>query len=201
MKRLLFGTANPAKLKFIRTALATVPVDVVDPVSLGIELGVDEDGRTPEENAEKKARLHFAASKMPTLATDAGLYIEKLSPEKQPGVYVRRIYGRRRDVTDEEVLGYYVGELERVGGESPGRWNVAMALMTAADQITVESYVLEVVFSCMPSKMVIPGAPLSSLMMEPVERVYYAEMAVGERLDSERIRAFIQEHLEVHRLS
>ena len=90
-KQILFGTTNSAKIELIRAYLKALPVNVLSPKDLDIDIDVDENGLTPIENAEKKARAYFALARIPTFSIDAGLRIEKFPEEDQPGVFVRRI--------------------------------------------------------------------------------------------------------------
>ncbi|HWI63694.1 MAG TPA: hypothetical protein VNT75_17810 [Symbiobacteriaceae bacterium] len=62
------------------------------------------------------------------LPIDTGLYVDRFPPEKQPGQFVRRIHGDRREATDDDLLAYYIQELTAVGGESPGTWVLGMGL-------------------------------------------------------------------------
>jgi len=118
--QILLGTANPAKVHIVRAALEPLPVDILTPAGLNIKVVVTEDGQSTAENAERKARAYFAAARMRTLAIDGGLHIVGLPEEKQPGVFVRRIQGRERDVTDAQVLDHYAQELAKIGGETVG---------------------------------------------------------------------------------
>jgi len=196
-KRILFGTANQAKIDHIRAFLRTLPVEILTPRDLNINLVVREDGKSPEENAEKKAKAYFAESNIPTLAIDAGLYIEKFTDEKQPGVFVRRVHGLERDATDEEILDHYVRELDRVGGESIGVWRVCVALAASVDRIFLQSYSLETVLTSRASDVMIPGAPVSSLMIDPATGQYYSEMAYEDRPDSKWILEIMSQYVEL----
>jgi len=71
-KQILLGTTNQAKLDIVRTAVEFLPIEVLTLDDLGIDVDVREDGRSTEENAEKKARAYFAEAHIATLATDGG---------------------------------------------------------------------------------------------------------------------------------
>ncbi|MBU0492355.1 MAG: hypothetical protein KKA73_29240 [Chloroflexi bacterium] len=179
-KRVLLGTTNPAKAGHVRALLEPLPIEMLSARDLGIDIVVREDGCTLEENAVIKARAYFARSHIPTLATDAGLYIERLPAEKQPGMFVRRIHGGDHRVSDEEVLAYYAHELGQVGGESAGVWQLAIALVVSPDKTFSQSGSRRTVFTSRPSDTRIPGAPLSSLTLDPATRRYYSEIAYRE---------------------
>jgi 8-oxo-dGTP diphosphatase len=195
-KRILLGTANPAKINRFRAYLATLPIEILSPGDLGISMDVEENGKTPQENAEIKARAYLAESSIPTLAVDAGLTIERFPNEKQPGVFVRRIRGTGEAVSDEEILGYYARELDRIGGQTVGRWEVGLALVTPGGKTFSHAFNLQTRFTSARSTALISGEPLSSLMTGPTTGKYYSEMADEERPDARWIREFVSEHVE-----
>jgi inosine/xanthosine triphosphate pyrophosphatase family protein len=195
-RRILLGTANQAKINRFRAYLATLPIEILSLGDLGIARDVEEDGKTPQENAEIKARAYFAESNIPTLAVDAGLTIERFPNEKQPGVFVRRIRGTGEAVSDEEILGYYARELDRIGGETVGKWEVGIALVTLGGKTFSHTFDLQARFTATRSAALKAGEPLSSLMTDPTTGKYYSELADEERPDSRWIREFVSEHLE-----
>jgi inosine/xanthosine triphosphate pyrophosphatase family protein len=196
VKELLIGTTNPAKVQIVRASVESLPVRIVTPDDLGLQIDVPEEGRSTAENAETKARAFFAAACMPTLAIDGGLYIEGLPAEKQPGVLVRRIYGGDRDPTDEEVLDYYARELENIGGESIGLWKGAHVLVISDDQIFVDTSYFRTILTSRRKGGVIPGAPLDALAIDPITGRYYSEMAWIERPEVRWMSAFLKQHLD-----
>jgi XTP/dITP diphosphohydrolase len=195
-KRLLLGTTNQVKTNIVREAVQSLPLQILSLSDLNIGIEVTEDGDSPEENAEKKARVYFAEARMPTLTIDGALYIEKFSLEKQPGVLVRRIYGGSREVADKELLDYYVRELEKVGGESLGIWRAGFVLMTAHDQIFRRSFLLKVKFTAKKKGRAHPGSPLDVMMVDPTTGKYYSEMAYQEREDFRWAFEFMKQHLK-----
>lgn len=70
--------------------LADVPVEVVTPRELGIELDVVENGTSYEENARKKAEEFAAAGGCIALADDSGIEVDAL--DGRPG-YLSARYG------------------------------------------------------------------------------------------------------------
>jgi inosine/xanthosine triphosphate pyrophosphatase family protein len=196
MKELFLGTTNPAKVHIVRASVESLPVKIVTPDDLRLQVEVQEDGRSTAENAEIKARTFFAVVHMPTLAIDGGLHIEGFAAEKQPGVFVRRIYGRDRAVTDEEVLDYYVRELENVGGESMGLWRGSMVLVISDDQIFADSFSFKTILTSWKKGGVTPGAPLDALTIEPTTGRYFSEMAWKERPDAQWVFEFVKRHLD-----
>ena len=100
MKRLLYATGNKYKIESMRERVK----------GTDIEINVVEDGKTVVENARKKAKAYYDATKIPTIAGDTALFIEKF--EEQPGLYVHRVNGK--ELTIEETLEYYVRELKKL---------------------------------------------------------------------------------------
>jgi 8-oxo-dGTP diphosphatase len=173
-----------------------LPAEIVSLRELGIEIDVVEDGRTPEENARKKARAYSTASNLPTLAVDGGLHIARFAAEKQPGVHVKRIHRTGRAIVDREILAHYARELDRVGGQSTATWQIAIVLMASADRVFAETFSLEVVLTTRKQGPLRPGEPLTSLMVDPTTGRHYAEMTYGERPDSRQVLTFMSECLD-----
>lgn len=116
-KRLLFGTGNTAKLSVMQRRLAALNIEIIGLKDLNTAIPeVIEDGRTPLENAEKKARSYYEAFHMPLFSCDSGLYIDGIPEELQPGVHVRTIGGKY--LSDEEMLAYYSDLVRRYGTRS-----------------------------------------------------------------------------------
>ena len=84
MPKLLIATNNPGKAAELRALLEGCGWELVTPADLGIELDVDEDGETYEENARKKALAGAQASGLVTLADDSGIEIAAMAGE--PGL-------------------------------------------------------------------------------------------------------------------
>jgi XTP/dITP diphosphohydrolase len=91
MKKLLIATNNPGKLTEYRELLADLPIELTSPATEGIDLDVEETGKSFEENAVLKARALADISGLPTLADDSGLEVMALSGE--PGIYSSRYAG------------------------------------------------------------------------------------------------------------
>lgn len=91
-KRIVFATGNQNKMREIRMILADLGVEIYSMKELGVDIDIEENGKTFEENAEIKARA--VAQILPDdiiLADDSGLEIDYLG--KAPGVYSARFAG------------------------------------------------------------------------------------------------------------
>ena len=112
MKKLLYGTGNPAKLESMRRRLGGLQVEILGLEDMEREApDVSEDGCTPLENARKKALAYHLFYGIPVFSCDSGLYFEGLPEELQPGVHVRTVNGRY--LTDGEMLEYYSSMAEK----------------------------------------------------------------------------------------
>ncbi len=91
MPRLLVATGNAGKLREYREIFAGLPLELVSPRDLGLDLEVEENGDTFSTNAEIKARAYAQAAGIPTLADDSGLEVDAIGG--LPGVHSARYAG------------------------------------------------------------------------------------------------------------
>lgn len=90
-KKLIFATGNAGKMKEIRMILGDLDYEIVSMKEAGIEIEIEENGATFEENAVIKARAVMEAAGCLTLADDSGLEVDFLN--KEPGIYSARYMG------------------------------------------------------------------------------------------------------------
>jgi len=197
-KPLLFGTANQAKRDHIRAVLKSLPLKILSLKDLEIDLQVEETGATPLENAAEKARAYHTASGLPVFSIDVGLSVDKFPPNKQPGVFVRRLHGR--EATDDEMIAYYTRELESVGGTSNATWDLGIVLIVSPDLQFTGTVQEPTQLTSTPSNTRIPGAPLSAIQIHPETGTYLSEMTWEKRVQLQNrrdqyIRTFIEQHL------
>ncbi len=91
--RLLLSTDNKNKIKELDEILKDVPVNTLSKSDLGLEnIRIEEDGKSLEENALKKAKALYKQIKdkegLMVLADDTGLFVKALNGE--PGIYSAR---------------------------------------------------------------------------------------------------------------
>lgn len=87
--KILIATNNEGKLNEIKEILSEY--EIVSLKEIKCEIEVEENGKTFEENAVKKAKTLYDATKIPTIADDSGLEIEELGGF--PGVLTARFLG------------------------------------------------------------------------------------------------------------
>jgi XTP/dITP diphosphohydrolase len=100
MKRLLIATKNQGKVGEFKEFLKDLPFTVVSLKDLNITEDIEEDGKTYQENSQKKALFFAKLSNLPTIADDGGIEIAALNNE--PGVRTRRWLGYH--MSDEEII-------------------------------------------------------------------------------------------------
>ncbi|MCI8556205.1 MAG: XTP/dITP diphosphatase [Lachnospiraceae bacterium] len=88
---IIFATGNQGKMKEIRLILADLGMEILSLKDAGIEIEIQEDGKTFEENAIIKAGAVMRETGTLVLADDSGLEIDYLNGE--PGVYSARYLG------------------------------------------------------------------------------------------------------------
>ena len=89
--KIIFATGNRDKVKEIQMILADLGVEVITMKDAGIQIDIEENGTTYEENAMIKARAVAAYTDCIVMADDSGLEIDYLN--KEPGVYSARYLG------------------------------------------------------------------------------------------------------------
>lgn len=182
--KLLYGTGNPAKLNAMKKRLSGVGITLVGLKDLGCEIPeVVEDGKTPLENARKKAVVYFEAFRIPVFSCDSGLYIDGVPENEQPGVHVRRVNGKV--LSDEQMIVHY-SSLAKKYGNPTARYRNAICFV--AD----EKHIYEAMEPSMGSSAFIltskpypvmkKGFPLDSLSVDIKTGKYYYELT-GNELD------------------
>ena len=96
-KRIVFATGNADKMKEIRMILADLKLEILSMKDAGIQIDIEENGATFEENAIIKARAVAEYPQDIVLADDSGLEIDYLN--KEPGIYSARYMGEATSYT------------------------------------------------------------------------------------------------------
>jgi XTP/dITP diphosphohydrolase len=125
MNKLLIATYNPGKMEEMHALLAGLPLELLTPEELGIELHVTEDGSTYAENAEKKAAGFARVSGLVSLGDDSGLEVEVLNGA--PGLYSARYLGTH-DATDADRRAYLLKNLSGRPRPWLARFRAAVAI-------------------------------------------------------------------------
>lgn len=89
--KFVLASHNKGKLLEMQTILSDLDVEICTLDELGIDIDVDEDGKTFEENSLKKALAVMYKTGLPAIADDSGLCVEEMGGA--PGVYSARYGG------------------------------------------------------------------------------------------------------------
>ena len=132
MLKLLLATNNPGKLREILALLDDLPVELLTPQQVGLQLEVAEDGNTYAENASRKALAFSRAGGMLTLADDSGLEVEALHGE--PGLYSAR-YNPKPGATDADRRAFLLRKLEGQPRPWLARFRCTVALASPGGEV------------------------------------------------------------------
>jgi XTP/dITP diphosphohydrolase len=90
-RKIIFATGNEGKMEEIRSILGNLDADILSMKEAGIEVQIEENGTTFEENAMIKASAVAGLCREIVLADDSGLEVDYLN--KEPGIYSARYLG------------------------------------------------------------------------------------------------------------
>ena len=102
MPKILLATGNHGKVREFSRLLQGTPFSLTTPAEEGIDIEVDENGYTFEENACLKAVAYAAKSQYPVIADDSGLEVDALGGE--PGTLSARYAGENASNDDRIAL-------------------------------------------------------------------------------------------------
>ncbi len=122
MKKILFATKNESKVKRFKEGLLKNNIEIITINDIKEDIDINENGKNAIENALIKARAYANIYDFPVFAMDDNLYIEDIPEDKQPGMYVRRVNGKR--LSDEQMIEYYsnLAHLYGKNGKLTCRW-------------------------------------------------------------------------------
>lgn len=139
-KRIVFATGNAGKMKEIREILSDLELEVVSMKEIGIDIPIEEDGTTFEENALIKARAVARQCGEIVLADDSGLEVDYLNGE--PGIYSARYMGEETPYSIKNAN--IIGRLEGIPDEKrTARFVCAIAAVFPDGQEMVTSGEIE----------------------------------------------------------
>lgn len=116
IKEILLATNNQGKVKEMKAIMSDLGIEVYSLKDKGIDIEVEEDGNTFEENAIKKAKEIADASGMITVSDDSGLEVYAL--DLRPGIYSARYAGE--GATSDMLCDKILSEMENVKDENRG---------------------------------------------------------------------------------
>ena len=126
MTKIILASNNQNKVAEVKEILKDKNVEIVSLKEAGIDVDVEENGTTFEENALIKARAVCKMTGSVTMADDSGLEVDYL--DKQPGVYSARFMGHDTsyDIKNKAII----DKLEGVEGDArSARFVAAIAVV------------------------------------------------------------------------
>ncbi|MBE7059986.1 MAG: XTP/dITP diphosphatase [Ruminococcaceae bacterium] len=130
--KIVAATNNKNKLREFKEILSPLGYQIVSLKDLGIEIEVEETGKTFEENSMLKAKAILEATGMASLADDSGLEVDALGGE--PGIYSARYC----EGSDADRVAFLLDKMKDVpDGKRSARFVSAITLMfTDGDIVT-----------------------------------------------------------------
>ena len=181
MIKVLFATGNETKAKRFSKGLQEKGIRVISLKDITTEREVEENGKDAIENALIKARAYSKIINIPVFAMDDNLYLENVPEEKQPGMYVRRVNGKR--LNDDEMIEHYTNlvKLYGIDGKLTCRWVYGMAVINNGKESTYtwskeDFYMVE-----KPSNKINPGYPLNTISINKKLNKYFTEITEEDK--------------------
>ena len=176
MKQILFATGNPSKAKRFSKGLYEKGIEVITPNDIDKEVKIEENGKNAIENALIKARAYSKTVNIPVFAMDDNLYLENVPEEKQPGMYVRRVNGKR--LSDDEMIEHYLKLVKEYGvnGKLTCKWVYGMAVINNGKECTYTWSKEDFYMVDKPSNKINPGYPLNTISINKKLNKYFTDI-------------------------
>ena len=172
MIEVFFATKNKDKIIKMRNRLKGLNIKVITPYDINVNIDIEENGSSVIENATLKARAYFDKIKIPTIATDSSLYVEKF--DVQPGLFIKRINGVT--LNDDELEEHYINELNKIGGTSKAFYVTGLVLVQDGKVNSIEIKEDEFIFTSNVCKHNRNYDPLSRLEYDEKIGKYFCEL-------------------------
>lgn len=201
MKELLFATQNASKVKRFSAGLFSRGIKLISLAERNLEVDINEDGKTAIENALIKARAYSKLVSIPVLAMDDSLYLEGVPDNLQPGLYVRRVNGKR--LTDEEMIDYYSNLAARYGknGKLTCKWIYGMAVINNGIESTYTWSKTEFYMVAKRTDKINPGYPLNSISINKKLGKYFTDITEDDKKlieeDESHVIDFIESKINI----
>ncbi len=131
MQKVLLATNNQGKARELSSLIRGETWEFTTPAREGINLEVEETGKTFEQNAILKAKAFAHSSNFITLADDSGLEVDAL--DGAPGIFSARYAGR--EASDKERIDYLLSKLVGIPWEKrQARFRCVIAIVSNDDE-------------------------------------------------------------------
>ena len=131
--KVVLASKNQHKLVEISKIMEKLDIQLVLQSELGVDIDVEETGKTFEENSFLKAEAVMKATGLPALADDSGIAVDALNGE--PGIYSAR-YGFDDSLDDWGRLCLLLKNMEQVpDGQRQAQFVCVITLVTPAGEV------------------------------------------------------------------
>lgn len=181
MKKILFATENESKAKRFKNGLLKNNIEIITINDIEKRIDIEENGKNAIENALIKARAYASFYDFPVFAMDDNLYIEGIPEDKQPGMYVRRVNGKRLD--DDEMIEYYSNLASRYGkdGKLTCRWVYGIAVINNNKESTYTWSKEDFYIVDKPSDKINSGYPLNTISVNKKLNKYFTDITEEDK--------------------
>ena len=140
-----------------------------------------QNGKTGIENALIKAKAYAEIVDLPVFAMDDNLYLENVPEDKQPGVFVRRVNGKR--LNDEEMIEHYTKLVKKYGkdGKLVCKWVYGIATINKGKEATYTWSKDSFYMVDKPSEKRNPGYPLNSISKTKNTNKYFTDLTDDDK--------------------
>lgn len=177
MKRILFATSNESKALRFKKGLLEKEIEIITINDLDRKIEVIEDGETAIQNALIKARNYAREVDIPVFAMDDNLYIENIPDDKQPGMCVRRVNGKR--LNDLEMIEYYSNLVHTYSpdGKLSCKWVYGLAVINDEKEATYSFSKGDFYLVDKATTKINPGYPLNSISIDKKLNKYFTDIS------------------------
>lgn len=181
MKKIFFATENESKVKRFKEGLLKNNIEIITINDIDQKIDIEENGNNAIENAILKARAYSSITDLPVLAMDDNLYIEGIPDNKQPGMFVRRVNGKR--LSDEEMIDYYSNLAHIYGndGKLTCRWVYGIAIVCKEIEKTYTWSKEDFYIVDKPSDKISPGYPLNTISINKKLNKYFTDITDDDK--------------------
>ena len=200
MKEKIFATNNQSKGKRFTKNLLKYNIKVNTLRDLGIKLDVEETGSSAISNALLKARNCYKLTGKNVIGMDDTLYLEGVSDDLQPGLFVRRVNGKV--LTDEEMIKHYIGLVKKYGsnGKLNCKWVYGVAIINENGEESTYTYEKDNFYMVdVMSDIINEGYPLNSISKYKGINKYFSEVTEKDleliKDNEDGVIEFIKNHI------
>ncbi len=181
MKKVLFATGNESKAKRFKKGLLENDIEIITLNDIEKNIDIEENGKDAIENALIKARAYSNVYDLPVFAMDDNLYIDDIPEDKQPGMYVRRVNGKR--LNDNEMIEYYSNLAHEYGkdGKLTCRWVYGIAVIKDGKESTYTWSKEDFYIVDKPSNKINSGYPLNTISINKKLNKYFTDMTEEDK--------------------